>query len=46
MDMRDMGVSPLLVVAPDRGPIGANCLANPRDFKTPEIVVVDLGASA
>ncbi|WP_274426977.1 homogentisate 1,2-dioxygenase [Chelativorans sp. YIM 93263] len=21
---------------PDRGPIGANCLANPRDFKTPE----------
>jgi homogentisate 1,2-dioxygenase len=20
---------------PDRGPIGANCLANPRDFKTP-----------
>ena len=22
-------------VLPDRGPIGANCLANPRDFKTP-----------
>ena len=21
---------------PDRGPIGANCLANPRDFKTPQ----------
>ena len=20
---------------PERGPIGANCLANPRDFKTP-----------
>lgn len=25
--------SPLTL--PDRGPIGANCLANPRDFKTP-----------
>jgi len=23
---------------PDRGPIGANCLANPRDFKTPVAV--------
>jgi len=22
-------------ILPDRGPIGANCLANPRDFKTP-----------
>ena len=24
---------------PDRGPIGANCLANPRDFKTPGALV-------
>ncbi len=26
---------------PDRGPIGANCLANPRDFKTPEAAYED-----
>ena len=26
---------------PDRGPIGANCLANPRDFKTPMAVFED-----
>lgn len=26
---------------PDRGPIGANCLANPRDFKTPEACFED-----
>jgi len=24
---------------PDRGPIGANCLANPRDFKTPALQI-------
>ena len=30
-------VTPLseLVAVPERGPIGANCLANPRDFLTP-----------
>ena len=27
---------------PDRGPIGANCLANPRDFKTPTAAFEDL----
>jgi homogentisate 1,2-dioxygenase len=27
---------------PDRGPIGANCLANPRDFKTPKAAFEDL----
>ena len=27
---------------PDRGPIGANCLANPRDFKTPVASFEDL----
>ena len=27
---------------PDRGPIGANCLANPRDFKTPVAAFEDL----
>jgi len=26
---------------PDRGPIGANCLANPRDFKTPAAAFED-----
>jgi len=26
---------------PDRGPIGANCLANPRDFKTPNAAFED-----
>ncbi len=26
---------------PDRGPIGANCLANPRDFKTPTAAYED-----
>ncbi|TMJ43540.1 MAG: homogentisate 1,2-dioxygenase [Alphaproteobacteria bacterium] len=26
---------------PDRGPIGANCLANPRDFKTPNAAYED-----
>jgi homogentisate 1,2-dioxygenase len=26
---------------PDRGPIGANCLANPRDFKTPTAAFED-----
>lgn len=26
---------------PNRGPIGANCLANPRDFKTPVATFVD-----
>jgi homogentisate 1,2-dioxygenase len=26
---------------PDRGPIGANCLANPRDFKTPAAAYED-----
>jgi homogentisate 1,2-dioxygenase len=26
---------------PDRGPIGANCLANPRDFKTPQAAFED-----
>lgn len=26
---------------PDRGPIGANCLANPRDFKTPKAAYED-----
>ena len=26
---------------PGRGPIGANCLANPRDFKTPEAAYED-----
>jgi homogentisate 1,2-dioxygenase len=29
-------------VLPDRGPIGANCLANPRDFLTPEAAYEDL----
>ena len=27
---------------PDRGPIGANCLANPRDFKTPVAAFEDV----
>lgn len=26
---------------PNRGPIGANCLANPRDFKTPKAAFED-----
>ncbi|MEM1048280.1 MAG: homogentisate 1,2-dioxygenase [Pseudomonadota bacterium] len=30
---------------PDRGPIGANCLANPRDFKTPIAAYEDKTAS-
>jgi homogentisate 1,2-dioxygenase len=29
---------------PDRGPIGANCLANPRDFKTPVAAFEDRSA--
>lgn len=29
---------------PDRGPIGANCLANPRDFKTPVATFEDRDA--
>ena len=29
---------------PGRGPIGANCLANPRDFKTPEAAFEDRDA--
>jgi len=29
---------------PDRGPIGANCLANPRDFKIPVAAYVDRDA--
>jgi homogentisate 1,2-dioxygenase len=29
---------------PDRGPIGANCLANPRDFKTPVAAYEDKSA--
>ncbi len=29
---------------PDRGPIGANCLANPRDFKTPVAAYEDKDA--
>ena len=29
---------------PDRGPIGANCLANPRDFLTPVAAYEDLDA--
>lgn len=29
---------------PDRGPIGANCLANPRDFKTPVAAFEDRDA--
>ena len=29
---------------PDRGPIGANCLANPRDFKTPVADFMDRDA--
>ena len=29
---------------PDRGPIGANCLANPRDFKTPVAAFEDSDA--
>ncbi len=28
-------------ILPDRGPIGANCLANPRDFLTPEAAYED-----
>lgn len=31
---------------PDRGPIGANCLANPRDFKTPVAAFEDRDAPA
>jgi homogentisate 1,2-dioxygenase len=31
-------------VLPNRGPIGANCLANPRDFKTPVAAFEDLDA--
>src|SRR4029079_17511556 len=27
---------------PDRGPIGANCLANPRDFLTPVAAYEDI----
>lgn len=30
---------------PDRGPIGANCLANPRDFKTPVAAFEDREAA-
>lgn len=30
---------------PDRGPIGANCLANPRDFKTPVAAFEDSDAA-
>ncbi len=30
---------------PDRGPIGANCLANPRDFKTPVAAYEDKESS-
>ena len=29
-------------ILPNRGPIGANCLANPRDFKTPEARFEDI----
>ena len=31
---------------PDRGPIGANCLANPRDFKTPVAAYEDKDGAA
>ena len=31
---------------PNRGPIGANCLANPRDFKTPVAAFEDKEAQA
>ena len=31
---------------PDRGPIGANCLANPRDFKTPVAAFEDRDAAS
>lgn len=31
---------------PDRGPIGANCLANPRDFKTPVAAYEDRDAAS
>jgi homogentisate 1,2-dioxygenase len=31
---------------PERGPIGANCLANPRDFKTPVAAYEDKDASS
>ena len=31
---------------PDRGPIGANCLANPRDFKTPVAAFEDRQANS
>ncbi len=31
---------------PDRGPIGANCLANPRDFKTPVAAFEDRDAQS
>lgn len=31
---------------PNRGPIGANCLANPRDFKTPTAAFEDRDASS
>ncbi|MGI9356136.1 MAG: homogentisate 1,2-dioxygenase, partial [Rhizobiaceae bacterium] len=31
---------------PDRGPIGANCLANPRDFKTPVAAYEDKDGTA
>jgi homogentisate 1,2-dioxygenase len=30
---------------PDRGPIGANCLANPRDFKTPVAAYEEVDAT-
>ena len=32
------------LVLPERGPIGANCLANPRDFETPVAAFEDLDA--
>jgi homogentisate 1,2-dioxygenase len=31
-------------ILPDRGPIGANCLANPRDFQTPVAAYEDVDA--
>ncbi len=31
-------------ILPDRGPIGANCLANPRDFLTPVAAYEDIDA--
>jgi homogentisate 1,2-dioxygenase len=34
-----------LFTLPERGPIGANCLANPRDFKTPVAAYEDRAAA-